>query len=98
MGLFRCWLLRTLVVGKFDICISKFTLCFSSGLDIPTVQIVINFDLPADPTDYIHRIGRTARAGRGGLALSLISERDVEILLNIESKTSKKIYSQIYLC
>ncbi|KAJ3210644.1 hypothetical protein HK099_008194 [Clydaea vesicula] len=63
----------------------------SRGLDIPTVSTVINYDLPADPTDYIHRIGRTARAGRGGVALSLITERDVEVLLNIEKSTKKKL-------
>lgn len=60
-----------------------------SGLDIPSVEVVINYDLPADASDYIHRVGRTARAGRGGMALSIISERDVNILLNIENKTSK---------
>jgi ATP-dependent RNA helicase DDX49/DBP8 len=60
----------------------------SRGLDIPQVQVVINYQLPADPTDYIHRIGRTARAGRGGLSISVVTERDVEIVKTIESKTS----------
>jgi ATP-dependent RNA helicase DDX49/DBP8 len=60
----------------------------SRGLDIPLVQVVINYQLPADPTDYIHRIGRTARAGRGGLSISVVTERDVEIVKMIEEKTS----------
>jgi ATP-dependent RNA helicase DDX49/DBP8 len=51
--------------------------------------VVINYELPADPTDYIHRIGRTARAGRGGLALSLVTEKDIDILTNIETKIGK---------
>ncbi|KAJ1340781.1 hypothetical protein BSLG_004875 [Batrachochytrium salamandrivorans] len=63
----------------------------SRGLDIPTVQVVINYELPADAADYIHRVGRTARAGRGGLSLSLVSERDINIVLNIEKKTKKKM-------
>ncbi|KAL2919758.1 putative RNA helicase [Polyrhizophydium stewartii] len=63
----------------------------SRGLDIPTVQVVVNYELPADATDYIHRVGRTARAGRGGLSLSFVTERDVSIVLNIESKTKKKM-------
>lgn len=60
----------------------------NSGLDIPTVELVLNYDIPRDPTDYIHRVGRTARAGRGGQALSIVSERDVQLIQNIEAKTS----------
>lgn len=46
------------------------------GLDIENVSCVINFDLPRSPTDYIHRIGRTARAGKSGTAISFISHED----------------------
>ena len=63
----------------------------NSGLDIPTVQVVLNYELPADATDYIHRVGRTARAGRGGLSMSVVTEHDINILLNIEQKTGKRI-------
>jgi superfamily II DNA/RNA helicase len=46
------------------------------GLDVPHVQHVINYDLPQDPEDYLHRVGRTARAGADGCALSFISPQD----------------------
>ncbi|KAG0213545.1 putative RNA helicase [Mortierella sp. GBA30] len=61
----------------------------SRGLDIPSVLLVLNYDIPRDPTDYIHRVGRTARAGRGGQAISMVSERDIELVHDIESRINK---------
>jgi len=61
---------------------------YCSGLDIPSVLLVLNYDIPRDPTDYIHRVGRTARAGRGGQAISMVSERDIEIVHDIEARIS----------
>lgn len=61
------------------------------GLDIPEVALVINFDVPRDPDDYIHRVGRTARAGRVGTSITLIGQRDVELVLAIESRVGKKM-------
>lgn len=62
-----------------------------SGLDIPSVEVVINYHIPRDPTDYIHRVGRTARAGRGGRALSIVSEKDIQLIQSIEERISKYI-------
>lgn len=59
----------------------------SRGLDIPSVQLVLNMDVPADARDYVHRIGRTARAGRSGLALTFIHELDIDLIRNIEAST-----------
>ena len=63
----------------------------SRGLDIPLVDLVINYDGPSDPTDYIHRVGRTARAGRGGQALTVVAERDIDLVQSIEEKTGKRM-------
>lgn len=63
----------------------------SRGLDIPTVDLVINYDIPRDPRDYVHRVGRTARAGRGGLAVSIITETDVKLIHKIEEEVGKKM-------
>lgn len=52
----------------------------SRGLDIPTVDLVMNSELPRNATNYIHRVGRTARAGRRGLAISLVGESDVALV------------------
>ena len=56
----------------------------SRGLDIPEVRIVINYDVPRNPTDYVHRVGRTARAGRDGTSVTFVGQRDVSLVLAIE--------------
>ena len=61
------------------------------GLDIENVDIVINYELPDDSENYVHRIGRTGRAGRDGLAFSLSSEKDVEALKRLESFLKSKL-------
>ncbi len=61
------------------------------GLDITNISSVINFDLPRSPTDYIHRIGRTARAGKEGLAISFVSHEDQAHFKIIEKKCKVKI-------
>lgn len=61
----------------------------SRGLDIPDVGLVINYDLPRNPDDYIHRVGRTARAGRKGTAISLVGQRDVELVQAIEARVGR---------
>ena len=61
------------------------------GLDIPSVDIVINYDIPVDSKSYIHRVGRTARAGRSGKSISLVSQYDLELILRIEDVLGKKL-------
>ena len=62
----------------------------SRGLDIPTVDLVLNYDVPADPADYVHRVGRTARAGRAGRALTLVTQHDVARLQRVEAALGEK--------
>jgi ATP-dependent RNA helicase DDX47/RRP3 len=52
---------------------------------------VINFDIPTHSKDYIHRVGRTARAGRSGKSITLVSQYDVELVQRIESVIGKKM-------
>lgn len=61
------------------------------GLDIEDLALVINYDLPSEAANYVHRIGRTARAGKSGKAISLVSEQDVYGLPAIERFIEKKI-------
>ena len=62
-----------------------------SGLDIPSVDVVINFDIPTHSKDYIHRVGRTARAGRAGKSITLVTQYDVELIQRIEQVIGKKM-------
>ncbi|TPX18519.1 uncharacterized protein E0L32_011557 [Thyridium curvatum] len=61
------------------------------GLDIPEVSMVINYDIPRDPDDYIHRVGRTARAGRKGDAVTFVGQRDVQLVLAIEARVGRPL-------
>ena len=63
----------------------------SRGLDIPEVNLVVNYDVPRNPDDYIHRVGRTARAGRKGEAITMVGQRDVELVLAIEARVGQKM-------
>jgi ATP-dependent RNA helicase DDX49/DBP8 len=56
------------------------------GLDIADVAMVVNWDLPDEAEVYTHRVGRTARAGRGGIAVSFVSENDENRVLKIEER------------
>ncbi|CAL4132218.1 unnamed protein product, partial [Meganyctiphanes norvegica] len=63
----------------------------SRGLDIPMVELVVNHVVPNMPKNYIHRVGRTARAGRSGQAITLINPHEIKILLAIEAETKRKM-------
>lgn len=55
------------------------------------VKLVVNHDVPQTSTDYIHRVGRTARAGRGGMAVTFVTQYDVQLVQSIEEKINVKL-------
>jgi superfamily II DNA/RNA helicase len=61
------------------------------GLDVKGVSHVVNYDVPWHPDDYVHRIGRTGRAGAKGKAFTLVTPEDAEAIANIEKLTATKI-------
>ena len=63
----------------------------SRGLDVPDVELVVNWDLPAAWEDYVHRVGRTARKGQRGWAVSCVTEHDVELIQTIEEKINVRM-------
>lgn len=63
----------------------------SRGIDISQVELVINFDTPSSVSNYIHRIGRTARAAHAGEAITLVTQHDVNRFLSIEIATSQRM-------
>ncbi|MBQ9640572.1 MAG: DEAD/DEAH box helicase [Bacteroidaceae bacterium] len=63
----------------------------SRGIDIDDIQLVINYDVPRDAEDYVHRVGRTARANRDGEAITLVTPRDWQYLLKIEQLIEAEI-------
>lgn len=75
--------------GKLDILIA--TDVAARGLDVERITHVVNYDIPYDTESYIHRIGRTGRAGRKGDAILFVSPRERRLLTNIERATRQKV-------
>jgi superfamily II DNA/RNA helicase len=75
--------------GKIDVLVA--TDIVSRGIDIDDIRLVINYDVPHDSEDYVHRIGRTARADRDGQAITFINEKDVSRFMQIEHFLQKDI-------
>ena len=67
----------------------------SRGLDIPLLPHVVNYELPNIPEDYVHRIGRTGRAGENGVALSLVCAEEISYLASIEKLTKQRFKKEI---
>jgi ATP-dependent RNA helicase DeaD len=61
------------------------------GLDVDRVEMVVNYELPLDAESYVHRIGRTARAGRAGVAISLVSSRERSRLINLQRRLGRSV-------
>lgn len=75
--------------SKLDVLIGTDVL--SRGIDVTGIDLVINFDAPQDPEDYIHRIGRTARAATTGTAITFVNNKDKRKLVNIEKLIERQI-------
>ncbi|OEH85278.1 DEAD/DEAH box helicase [Desulfuribacillus stibiiarsenatis] len=81
--------LRKFKEGTIDILVA--TDVAARGLDVSGVSHVFNFDIPQDPESYVHRVGRTGRAGNTGLAITFVTPREVSHLRTIESITKRKM-------
>jgi ATP-dependent RNA helicase DeaD len=85
---------RTRVMNKFKKAEFEFLVATdvaARGIDIDHLEVVVNYDLPYDPEDYVHRIGRTGRAGRHGVAVTFIGRREIFKLQHIERFTKTRI-------
>ena len=85
---------RTRVMNKFKKAEFEFLVATdvaARGIDVDELELVVNYDLPYDAEDYVHRIGRTGRAGRKGMAVTFVSGRDIYKLQFIERFTKTKI-------
>lgn len=86
---YRSRILDAFKCGEIDVLIA--TDIAARGLDIEKLPVVINFDLPRSPADYMHRIGRSGRAGEVGLALTLMDYEDINHFKVIEKKISSAL-------
>jgi ATP-dependent RNA helicase DeaD len=85
----RLSVLRKFKEGTIDVLVA--TDVAARGLDISGVTHVYNFDIPQDPESYVHRIGRTGRAGKTGVALTFITPREKSYLAVVEKTTKRKM-------
>lgn len=85
--------LNNFKAGKFSILVA--TDVAARGIDVNDLAMVVNYDLPNEPENYVHRIGRTARAGKSGKAYTFCSEKDVYDLPVIERYIDKQIPSSV---
>ena len=76
--------------GRINILVA--TDIVSRGIDIDDIRLVINYDVPNDSEDYVHRIGRTARANNDGVAITFVNEKEQSNFKNIENFLEKEIY------
>ncbi|MEM9887712.1 MAG: DEAD/DEAH box helicase [Bacteroidota bacterium] len=83
--------LRKFEAGQLPILVA--TDILSRGIDVDGIGLVINYDMPGDPEDYIHRIGRTARADANGTAISFITRKDSRRLKAVERLMEKQVYT-----
>lgn len=86
----RDFIMREFKNERVDILVA--TDIVSRGIDIDDITLVINFDVPYDVEDYVHRIGRTARAGDSGMAITFVSENEQYRFAQIEKFLQKEIY------
>jgi ATP-dependent RNA helicase DeaD len=85
---------RTRVMNKFKKAGFEFLVATdvaARGIDVHDLELVVNFDLPYDPEDYVHRIGRTGRAGKHGMAVTFVSGRDLRKIQFLERFARTKI-------
>ena len=75
--------------GRTDVLVA--TDIVSRGIDIDDIRLVINYDVPHDSEDYVHRIGRTARADRDGEAITFVNDKDISRFMQIEHFLQKDI-------
>ncbi|MDV2934360.1 C-terminal helicase domain-containing protein, partial [Enterococcus faecalis] len=85
----RMSVLRSFKSGHLDILVA--TDVAARGLDISGVTHVYNYDIPQDPESYVHRIGRTGRAGKGGMSVTFVTPNEMDYLHVIENLTKKRM-------
>ncbi len=86
--------LESFKAGTVDVLVA--TDVAARGLDIVDLPAVFNFDVPYNAEDYVHRIGRTGRAGASGLAVTLVDREDMRLVVDIEKLIKKKIEIEAY--